>query len=562
MENTVEKREEAGADAGDGTKRTDLGAVVAAVHAAFGKQAEKIDALNVYPVPDGDTGTNMLLTLRSVSEEVMRATGLSGGAAAKAVSRAALMGARGNSGVILSQIVRGACEVLEDARALDAATLAAALAGAQERAYSAVREPVEGTMLSVVKDAASAAREAVERGEESPLEVLRIAASEAHASVRRTPELLGVLREAGVVYAGGLGVAVILDALRAVLSGEEPAPASPQETAPDETRLRSMVEHSAEEAWGYCTEFMVNGFSGDEDEFGARIHALGKSVLVIPDDDLVKVHLHTQDPGEALSYAGGFGRLSGVKVDDMEAQTRARAGGAGGAEGEATPGAAPTSDLLGVVAASRGEGNRALFESMGAKVVEGGQSANPSAAELARAVQETGAQDVVLLPNNKNVVATAERVRDLVEGVEIHVVPTTSIAGGLAAMVGFDEEGDPGEVAGEMREIVSGLRCAEVTRAVRDARVEGREVREGEYVGFLDGELVAVEEGVEGAALRLVEKMLEADEYDVVTLLRGYGMDETSAQKVAGRIKLLGEDIEVEVRDGGQPLYPLQMVAE
>lgn len=462
--------------------------------------------------------------------------------------------------MILSQIVRGACEALEGARVLDAATIAAALAGAMERAYSAVREPVEGTMLSVIKDAAAAARARVERGEESPLELLKAAAREAHASVKRTPELLGVLREAGVVDAGGLGVAVILDAVRAALSGEEPAPADLDEDAPDRERLNTMVEHSAEEAWGYCTEFMVNGFFGDGDEFGARIHELGKSVLVIPDDDLVKVHLHTQDPGEALSYAGGFGRLSGVKVDDMEAQTRARAGER--PDNEAEPDEAPIADL-GAVAASRGEGNRALFESMGAVVVEGGQSANPSAAELARAVEAAAARAVVLLPNNKNVVAAAERVGELVEGVEVCVIPTTSIVGGLAAMVGFDVEGDPEEVVEEMREIVSGLRCAEVTRAVRDARVEGREVREGEYIGFLDGELVAVEEGVEDAALRLVEKMLEADEgYGIVTLLRGYGMDEGSAEKVAEMIRALGEEIEVEVRDGGQPLYPLQMVAE
>lgn len=555
MENTVEEREEAP------EKTVDLEAVVAAIHASFGEQAERIDALNVYPVPDGDTGTNMLLTLRSVREAVSgKASGLSGEEAAKVVSRAALMGARGNSGVILSQILRGACEALGKARSLDAPALAAALASAKERAYSAVREPVEGTMLSVIKDVAEAARASVERGEESSLELLKAAAREAHASVKRTPELLGVLREAGVVDAGGLGVAVILDAVRAALSGEEPAPADSDEAAPDPERLSSVVEHSAEEAWGYCTEFMVNGFSADADEFAERIHELGKSVIVIPDDDLVKVHLHTQDPGEALSYAGGFGRLWGVKVDDMEAQTKARAGER--ANGDEAGSGVVSSAALGAVAASTGEGNRTLFESMGAVVVEGGQSSNPSAAELARAVEETGARGVVVLPNNKNVVATAERVEELVEGVEVYVIPTTSIAGGLAAMVGFDAEDEPEEVAEEMRDIVSGLRCAEVTRAVRDARVEGREVREGEYIGFLDGELVAVEEGVEDAALRLVEKMLESDEYDVVTLLRGYGMDEASAGKVAERIKLLDEKIEVEIRDGGQPLYPLQMVAE
>src|SRR5919202_783969 len=291
MEGTAEKREDAEISA-------DLKTVIAAAHASLKAHAAEIDALNVYPVPDGDTGTNMLLTLRSVLEEVSASPGLEGREAAKVVSRAALMGARGNSGVILSQILRGACEVLGEAHALDAEILAAALVEAKERAYAAVQSPVEGTMLSVIKDAAAAARSCVERGEKNRLEVLRAVTREAHASVRRTPEFLDVLKEAGVVDAGGLGVAVILDSLRAVLSGEEPVP-DLEEARPavDGERLRKTVAHSVTEAWGYCTEFIVNGFSGDAEEFEARIHALGESVLVISDDDLVKVHLHTQDPG-------------------------------------------------------------------------------------------------------------------------------------------------------------------------------------------------------------------------------------------------------------------------
>lgn len=544
MSRTVEQRE-------DGVLPTsELKVIVGAAYVALKLRAAKIDALNVYPVPDGDTGTNMLLTLRSVMEAVSAAPDLKGEAAAKAVSRAALMGARGNSGVILSQILRGACEKLGRASSLDAKTMAEALGGAKERAYSAVREPVEGTMLSVVKDAAAAAQAFVETGKSDPVEVLREAARAAHESVRRTPELLRALREAGVVDAGGYGVAVILDSLRASLAGEEPELEDGDEAVPNEGLLRDTVEHSTEEAWGYCTEFVVNGFSGDAEAFATWVHDVGKSVLVIPDEDLVKVHLHTQDPGGAISYAGSFGRLSGVKVDDMEAQTRARAG---------SEDAAPSSDL-GVVVSSRGEGNRAFFESMGAVVVEGGQGANPSTEDFVRAVGETGARSVILLPNNKNVVPTAEQVAGLVDA-EVEVIPTHTIVAGLAAMVGYDPEGEPEEVVEEMRDIVSGLCCGEVTQAVREARVSGREVPEGSYIGLLDGELVAVEDGVEDAALRLVEKMLEEGP-DVVTLLRGYGMDEGSAKKVAEKIKLLDGSVEVEVKDGGQPLYPLQMVAE
>ena len=549
MEGTAKKLEDTEVSA-------DLKTVVAAARAALAAHVSTIDALNVYPVPDGDTGTNMLLTLRTVLEEISASPHLKGEEAAKVVSRAALMGARGNSGVILSQILRGACETLGKARILDAEAFVAALACAKERAYGAVQKPVEGTMLSVVKDAAAAASSCVERGEKDRLEVLRAAAREAHASVKRTPDLLGVLKDAGVVDAGGLGVAVILDGISAALSGEEPRLSlEEEETEADEERLRETVAHSAKEAWGYCTEFIVNDFSGGEGEFETRIQEIGKSVLVIPDDDLVKVHLHTQDPGSALTYASGFGRLSGVKIDDMEAQTRARAG-------SDTPATSPTKTAasLGLVVASRGAGNHKLFEAMGAVVVEGGQGANPSAEDFVQAVKSSGASAVVLLPNNENVVPTAEAVKELVEA-DIYVVPTTNIACGIATMIAYDAEGDPAEVAEEMREICEEIWCAEVTIAVRDARVEGREVRKGACMGILGGKLQAVEASIHAAALDLAETIVE-EGADVVMLLRGEELGEEAAEEIAEDVRRLAAGLVVEVKDGGQPLFPLQMVAE
>ena len=550
MEGTAERSQ---GEHREASARVDLKAVVATAYSALTANVARIDELNVYPVPDGDTGTNMLLTVRSVLDSVSQSPDLSGEVAARAVSRAALMVARGNSGVILSQILRGACDVLGKASSCDAKTIAAALSGAKERAYAAVAEPVEGTMLSVIKDAAEVARLSMERGENDPVEILRVAAREAHASVKRTPELLRVLKEAGVVDAGGMGVAVILDGLLAALSGEEPAPIGlGEEPEGGGERLRETVAHSAEETWGYCTEFIVDGFSGDEGEFGKSIHEMGESVLVISDRDLVKVHLHTQDPGSALTYAGSFGRLSGVKVEDMEAQTRARA------EEPAAP--SRSAIRLGVVAASRGEGNRKLFESAGAVVIEGGQEANPSAEDFVRAVESLGAQAVVLLPNNKNVVPTARSVGELVEA-EVYVVPTKSIAGGLAVLVGYDAEEEPEDVVEEMCEIEEALHYAEVTRAVRDAWVEGREVREGEYIGLLDGKLRAVEKSVREAALSLAGG-IAGESADFVTLLRGKDLGEAEAEEIARYIRGLDDDLVVEVRDGGQPLYPLQMVAE
>src|SRR5215211_3726138 len=322
--------------------------MVSAAHAAVKAQVARINALNVYPVPDGDTGTNMLLTLESALGETAGKSYNSPEEASKACARAALMGARGNSGVILSQMIRGACEVLADRASLDADGFAAGLDGARERAYSSVREPVEGTMLTVIRDAALAAREAVEGGDTDLPSVAGTARQAAHDSVRRTPELLAVLREAGVVDAGGLGVAVVLDGVYACVTGQEiSVPEGNEDGAPDLEAI-----HAQEEAWGYCTEFLVDGFDGDEEEFREHVYASGRSVFVVADDDVVKVHVHTQDPGEALSYAGRFGRLAGVKVDDMEAQVRSR-----------KPQARPAA-RLGCVVASRGEGNRALFEQM------------------------------------------------------------------------------------------------------------------------------------------------------------------------------------------------------
>ncbi len=518
--------------------------MVAAAHAAVKAQVARINDLNVYPVPDGDTGTNMLLTLESALNETSGRSYDSPEEASRACARAALMGARGNSGVILSQMIRGACEVLADRDSLDAGAFAAGLDGARERAYASVREPVEGTMLTVIKDAALAAREAIEGGNADLPSVAWAARLAAHDSVRRTPGLLAVLREAGVVDAGGLGVAVVLDGLYACVTGQEiEVPEADEDAAPDLEAI-----HAQEEAWGYCTEFLVDGFDGDVEEFREHVYDSGRSVFVVADDDVVKVHVHTQDPGAALSYAGGFGRLAGVKVDDMEAQVRSRG-----------PGEKPVA-RLGVVAASRGEGNRALFEQMGAVVIEGGQGENPSAADLARAVEKTGAPNVVLLPNNKNIVPTAEQVDELVE-VRTHVVPTTNLAAGLAVMVGYDAEGESDEVVEEMREISDTLRVAEITRSVRDARIGDREVPEGAYIGFLGGELVAVESGASDAALVLARKIV-GDSVDVLTLLKGEELADAELEAILDGIRDLDDLIEVEVRDGGQPLYPLQMVAE
>ena len=543
-----------------------IGLLVAAVHAAFRAQVERVDSLNVYPVPDGDTGTNMLLTLESVLKETSDEDYESPEAASRAGARAALLGARGNSGVILSQMIRGACEVLANRASLTAETFASALEGAREKAYSSLREPVEGTMLTVIKDAAGAARAATEKEGDDLAGVVRAAVKEAYASVRRTPELLKVLRDAGVVDAGGLGVAVILEAVYASLIGDklqDIVDTGIDGLTTGQALPSGETSHTEEEAWGYCTEFIVTGFEGDPGNFGEHIHEIGRSVLVIPDDDLVKVHLHTQDPGEALSYAGGFGRLSGIKVDDMEAQVETRLNSrTQTTDGSQTAGSAADGPAarVGVVAASRGKGSRELFESAGAVVIEGGQGKNPSVEDFVRAIEKMDVPEVILLPNNKNITPTAESVGEVVEA-RVHVISTSSIAGGLATMVGFDTETEPERVVADMHEISDSLRYGEVTCAVRDSRVEEFEVTAGSYIGFVDGKLCAVESGVEEAAVRVVGGLLEKGA-DILTLLRGEGLDKEAAGRIAAAAESFNEDVEVEVVDGGQPMYPLQMVAE
>lgn len=536
--------------------------IVAGAYAALKSQVARINALNVYPVPDGDTGTNMLLTLESIMKESKSRSFENVEAAVKAGARAALMGARGNSGVILSQMIRGGCEVLARRATFTAEDFAAALEGAQERAYASTRQPVEGTMLTVIKDAATAAREAIRKAEGRALDlqsVVKVAALEAHASVKRTPQKLQVLREAGVVDAGGLGVAVILDGIYAVLSGEKvEVPEDDAETS-DTPDLEAV--HAGEEAWGYCTEFMVTGFSGEETSFRDHIESVGKSVLVIADEDLVKVHIHTQDPGSVMSYAGRFGRLSGVKVDDMEAQVESRLSDgdepAGGPEHVAQ-------GEVAVVVASRGAGNRRLFEEFGAYVVEGGQGANPSAEDFTRAVEEvvraSGAKTVLILPNNKNIIPTAEQVNDLVD-VEVRVVPTKAIVSGLSAMIAFDPAESGESVEGEMLALLAELGTVEVTQAIRAASVDGFEVAEGSYLALINGRVRAVGKTVEAVALEAA-RLLLADGGDLVTLLRGEGLEDEELDRIVAAVESMDGDVEVEVREGGQPLYPLQMAAE
>ena len=504
---------------------------------------ERIDDLNVDPVPDGDTGTNLTLTVRGVVEALEASKVSARAELVHEVTRAALMSARGNSGVILSQIVRGAADALGSAEAVDGPVVARAFRGASDAAYGAVRKPVEGTMLTVIRELAEAAEgtpgleprallaELVERGEEA---------------VARTPEQLDVLREAGVVDAGGAGLVELVRGLAAAAAGE--AVTAPRHAEP----IAVEAVHQELSRYRYCTTFVVEGERLDAEGLEAELERLGDSLLVVGDASALKAHVHTDDPGAALSVGTRAGVIDGVEIADMHRQTEER-------EERllaAVPGGA---SLTGVVAVVAGDGNRRLFEGLGAeRVVEGGQTMNPSTADLLDAVDSVAADEVVLLPNNSNVVMAAEQAAR-VAGRPVHVVPTESIPAGLAALVAFNGERSAEENAAAMQEALATVATGEVTVASRDASSDGVAVREGEYLGLLDGTAVAAGPSFDGVAREVLGHLL-GEPRDVLTLLHGEGapplnglLDELAAEH---------PELELDVHEGGQPHYPLLLSAE
>jgi DAK2 domain fusion protein YloV len=506
---------------------------------------QRIDDLNVYPVPDGDTGTNLTLTVRGVVEALEATTSADRAALAREVTRAALMSARGNSGVILSQIVRGAADVLGAAEVVDSSVVAQAFRGASDEAYRAVRKPVEGTMLTVIRELAEAA-EAAAPGSD-PVELLRVLVERGEEAVARTPEQLQTLREAGVVDAGGAGLVELVRGLAAAAAGEELVLPSSIDREPAVEAI-----HLEPSQYRYCTTFVIEGDGLDADALESELEQLGDSLLVVGDPSALKVHVHTDDPGAALSLGTRAGSIEGVEIADMHRQTEQR-------EQRllaALPGGASRSGVVAVVA---GDGNRRLFEDLGAeRIVEGGQTMNPSTADLLEAVDGVTADEVVLLPNNSNVVLAAEQAAR-VAGKPVHVVPTESIPAGLAALVAFHRERSAEENAAAMGKALAGVVTGEVAVASRDASTDGVAVREGEYLGLVDGTAAAAGPGFDEVARAVLDRLL-AEPRDVLTLLRGEG-----AQPLNGLVDELRErhpELEVEVHEGGQPHYPLLLSAE
>jgi DAK2 domain fusion protein YloV len=516
--------------------------------ASLERNRRRIDDLNVYPVPDGDTGTNLTMTARAIVEALEASEASDRAALAKELTRAALMGARGNSGVILSQIVRGFAEVIGEAEEIDARELARAFRSASDAAYRAVRHPVEGTMLTVVREVA----EAAERPESRSLEVPALLAELVRAgdeSVAGTQEKLDVLRDAGVVDAGGAGLAEILRGLAAAVAGE-PIPEAPTET--EELGVEAI--HQELSRYRYCTVFVVEGQELDGEALEAELDPIGDSLLVVGDRTALKIHVHTDDPGAALRAGTAIGVIDAVEVANMHQQTFQREERLL----QVLPGVQEDrlSDVVAVVA---GEGNRRLFESLGAtQVVEGGQTMNPSTADLVAAVEATGAPEAILLPNNSNVILAAEQAAGLA-GKPVEVVRSDSIPAGLAAMVSYDGSRTATENAAEMRDAVELVTTGEVTIASRDANLNGFAVSRGNYFGLAAGEPVAQSADFGEVAEAVCNRLL-SEPREVLTLLRGEGAPELDDLLAA--IAERYPDVEVDVQDGGQPHYPLLLSAE
>jgi len=527
--------------------------VVDAALASLEANRARIDDLNVYPVPDGDTGTNLTMTMRAVADAVDHTSAASRQSLARDVARGALMGARGNSGVIFSQIVRGAADVLgeTDEPAIDADAAARALRGATDAAYRAVRRPVEGTMLSVIRELAE---EAEERAPDGPSleELLFDLVRRGEDALARTPEQLQVLKDAGVVDAGGAGLVELVRGVAAAVSGE-PIP----EPQPAEEHLGVDAIHQELSRYKYCTVVLIEGRELDREALEAELEELGDSLLVVGDENAIKVHVHTDDPGAVLSVGTRVGTIDRIEIANMHEQTQQRE--------ERLLAAVPDAPAAqsGVVAVVAGDGNRRLFESLAENVgpltiVEGGQTMNPSTADLLRAVQSLDAEEAIILPNNSNVLLAAEHAAANADRT-VEVVPADSMPAGLAAMVEFDGSRTAAENAKAMRKAVDSVTTGEVTIASRDVDMNGLAIRKGDWLGLAAGDPVAGGGDFDAVAYAVVERLL-SEPRDLLTLL--VGKDGAELEGLLARLAAEHPGVEVDVQQGGQPHYALLLSAE
>jgi DAK2 domain fusion protein YloV len=527
----------------------DLREMFSAAASWLEKSSSEIDALNVFPVPDGDTGTNMMLTMRSTMEEAFRAPDNSAAGVASAMAKGALMGARGNSGVILSQVWRGLAEGLAGKESFTTADFANALEKASKTAYKGVSNPVEGTMLTVMKAAASAARDQVDSGNEDIISVLEAVVEAARDSVANTPLLLKVLREAGVVDAGGQGIYTLFEGALRYLRGEVELMRlrKPQIIVSEIPHTTPLPQTAVvdEVPYGYCTEFMLKGEKLDTEVIKKRLEHKGESLIVVGDESAVRIHIHTLDPGNIVHWATKLGTMHQVSIRNMDEQHQDFL--------EMQKERVPTADTA-VITVVSGDGLNDIFASLGAAVViPGGQTMNPSTKDILQAVESAPSEKVIILPNNKNIILTAEQVHSLTQK-QVAVVPSTTIPQGVVALLAFDYEADFKTNTRIMENAISSVKSIEITRSIRSTKVNGLKIKRKQPIGLLDGELIVAGDSDVDVLNKLLGKM-EMDKAEIVTIYHGEGVEATEAEQISAGITEKYPKVQVEVVRGGQPHY-------
>ncbi|MBT3363902.1 MAG: DAK2 domain-containing protein [Chloroflexi bacterium] len=507
------------------------------------KNSATINSLNVFPVPDGDTGTNMLLTMRATTDEACRTKESSAAAIAGAMAKGALMGARGNSGVILSQILRGLAAGLKDKDCFNACDFATALMEASAHAYSGVSSPVEGTILTVIREAAAAAHETAFANGCDVIDVLETTVEVAKQSVAKTPTLLDVLREAGVVDAGGQGLYVMLEGALHYLKNDH------KDNGQDDVDMvlsaPAVVQIEQELQYGYCTEFLIKGEKLDTSAIREKFCSMGESVLVVGDDEVLKVHIHTYNPGEVLSYAATFGTMHQLKIDNMQDQHQEFISGRDADVGPV--------DGIAVVAVVAGSGLAEVFKSIGTDIiVPGGQSMNPSVEELLRAVDSTATNDVIILPNNPNILLTARQAQSLSDK-NVAVIGQT-IPQGIAALLAFQPDDFLETNVEAMQEAASCVITGEVTTAVRTTKLNGVDIKEGQTIGFIDGQFIKVGDDRLDVVAALINR-LELTGGALVTVYWGADSSRDEVNRIVRSINGYHCGLEIEVVEGKQPHY-------
>lgn len=520
---------------------------------------EWINELNVFPVPDGDTGTNMTLTIMAAAKEVGAMENYTMEAVAKCISSGSLRGARGNSGVILSQLFRGLCKVIKEENEIDVPVMAEALHKAVETAYKAVMKPKEGTILTVAKGGAKKAIKLAEETDDLVYFMQQVVA-EMEVVLAKTPEMLPVLKEAGVVDSGGQGLVEVFHGMMDALEGKE-VDYSIEGAAAEVKPVKISAQTEADIKFGYCTEFIImleKEYNMDTElDFKAYLEGIGDSIVVVSDDDIVKVHVHTNDPGLAIQRALTYGSLTRMKIDNMREEHEEKLlKEAQKAEEEAKAAkAAEPKKPMGFISVSIGEGVGEIFKGLGVDyLIEGGQTMNPSTEDMLNAIDQVNAEHIFILPNNKNIILAANQAKDLTEDKVIHVIPTKTVPQGITAMINYLPDLSAEENVEAMEESITMVKTGQVTYAVRDTKIDDKEIREGNIMGIGDSGILSVGEELEATTLEMFAELVD-DMSEIISIYYGADVDEDTANTLGEKVSELYPDCDVEVHFGGQPIY-------